>query len=160
LGGGAVLELSHELDYARWLMGEVSGVTARVAHLSDLDISVEDLAEIVLRFENGALGSVHLDMLQRSPTRSCRIIGTEGTLTWDWSTHGVRCFSAAANEWEDLVPAQNLDRNDMYVAELKHFVDCIKGESVSLCTGEDGRRDLEIAAAVKESSATERFIHL
>jgi len=160
LGGGAVLELSHELDYARWLMGEVSSVAARVARLGELDINVEDLVEIVLGFENGAVGSVHLDMLQRSPTRLCRIIGTEGTLTWDWSTHNVCLFSGATDLWEDLVPAQDIDRNDMYVAELKHFLDCVSREAVSLCTGEDGRRALEIAVAVKESSATERFIRL
>ena len=83
LGGGVLLELSHEFDYARWIVGEVAEVFAQATRVSDLEIDVEDLAEVVLRFSNGAVGSVHLDMVQASPTRTCRIIGTEGTLTWD-----------------------------------------------------------------------------
>ena len=47
LGGGVVLELSHELDYIRWLGGEVESVGALVGKLSDLEIEVEDTAEIV-----------------------------------------------------------------------------------------------------------------
>jgi len=80
LGGGVVLELSHELDYVRWVAGEVRSVRAETGRLGDLDTDVEDVAEILLRFIDGSIGSVHLDMIQRSPTRTCRIIGTEGTL--------------------------------------------------------------------------------
>jgi predicted dehydrogenase len=93
LGGGVVLELSHELDYARWLIGEVSSVTAVLDHLSDLDVDVEDNAEIILRMACGAIGNIHLDMIQNPPIRTCRIIGGNGALEWDGSSHRVRLFS-------------------------------------------------------------------
>jgi predicted dehydrogenase len=89
LGGGAVLELSHELDYVPWLVGDVQSVSAQIGQLGDLEIDVEDMAEIVLRFRNGAIGSVHLDMLQRPATRTCRIVGTDGTVVWDGLSHRV-----------------------------------------------------------------------
>lgn len=160
LGGGAVLELSHELDYARWLMGEVKKVSAQVAHLSELDMDAEDIAEIILQFDNGALGSIHLDMIQRSATRICRIIGTEGTLEWDWFSHSVRLFSATTNTWSDLQSPRPIDRNEMYVAELQHFLDCIIRNLPPLVSGEDGRRALEIALAVKESSRSQQVVEL
>ena len=160
LGGGAVLELSHELDYVRWLMGEVTGVSAQVARLSDLEIDVEDTADILLQFENGAFGSVHLDMVQRQATRTCRIVGTEGTLEWDGITHRVRCFSAARDTWLDLHPETPLDRNEMYVAELRHFLDCVKDNGAPAVNGEDGLRALEIALAVKRSSQEQRAVAL
>ena len=160
LGGGAVLELSHELDYVRWLVGEVKAASAQVGHLSDLVIDVEDTAEIILQFCNGAIGSVHLDMIQRPATRTCRIIGTEGTLTWDGISHRVRLFSAATNRWSDLHPAKTIDRNEMYIAELRHFLDCVRGKDVPLVSGEDGRRVLEIALAAKQSSQEQRVVEL
>src|SRR5215813_3907127 len=55
LGGGANLDAIHEIDYVRWLLGEVAG------KLSQLQIDTEDVAEILLRFENGAVGEIHLD---------------------------------------------------------------------------------------------------
>jgi predicted dehydrogenase len=158
LGGGAVLELSHELDYARWLAGEVEAVSAQMGHVSDLQIEVEDLAEIVLRFRNGAIGSVHLDMIQRGATRSCRIVGSEGTLTWEWADHRVRCFSEKHGGWTDLWVGEGDDRNAMYLEELRHFLDCVEEHRPPVVTGEDGRRALEIALAAKESAHTGRVV--
>lgn len=152
LGGGVVLELSHELDYVRWLLGEVRAVSARVAHLSELDIDVEDTAEITLQFESGAIGGVHLDMVRRPATRGCRVVGTEGTLTWDGMSHAVRWFSVATDSWSELHPAQDVDRNEMYVMELRNFLDCVVGNHPPGVSGEDARRVLEIAVAAKQSS--------
>jgi predicted dehydrogenase len=158
LGGGAVLELSHELDYVRWLVGEVKTVCAQVGHLSDLELDVEDTAEIILQFCNGAIGSVHLDMVQRPATRTCRIVGTEGTLAWDGMSHRVQLFSAAADRWSDLHPAEAIDRNEMYLAELRHFFGCVRGKGKPIVSGNEGRRVLEIALAVKKSSVEQRVV--
>lgn len=160
LGGGALLELSHELDYVRWLVGEIQTVSSQIGRLSDLDIDVEDTAEIILHFCNGAIGSVHLDMIQRAATRYCRIIGTEGTITWDGGSHQVRLFSSLTKAWVDLHPAQSVDRNDMYLQELRHFLDCVKGVSEPVISGEEGRRVLQIALAARQSSIEQQVVRL
>ncbi len=160
LGGGAVLELSHEIDLARWLVGEVETVSASMGKLSDLEIDVEDTAEITLGFESGAIGRVHVDMVQRSPVRGMRIVGTEGTLTWDWHSHRVRVYTEEAEIWRDLHPAAEVDRNGMYITELEHFLDCVTHRSAPVVGGEDGRRVLEIALAAKRSAAEQRVITL
>lgn len=158
LGGGVVLELSHELDYVRWLVGEVTAVSARTARLSDLGIDVEDTAEIILEFNQGAIGSVHLDMVQRTPTRICRVVGSDGVLIWDGINHSVRLFSAASKTWSDLHKAESIDRNEMYEKELRHFLDCVAGRSMPIVSGEDSRRVLEIALAVKRSSQEQKVV--
>src|SRR5437763_1616530 len=61
LGGGAILTFSHELDALCWLVGAPRRVTAMASHVSSLEIDTEDVAEIVLEFGSGALGSVHVD---------------------------------------------------------------------------------------------------
>jgi predicted dehydrogenase len=160
LGGGAILELSHELDYALWLMGEVKAVSAQADRVGDLEMDVEDLAEITLRFKSGAIGNVHVDMLQRSVTRTCRLIGIDGTLIWDAISNQVRLFEAKTNAWIDLHPAVTIDRNAMYVAELKHFFECVAHQTRPLISGEDGLRVLQIALAAKQSVSEQRVIEL
>lgn len=156
LGGGVVLELSHELDYTRWLVGEVQTVSAQTGKLSDLTIDVEDSADILLRFTNGVKGNIHLDMLQRCLTRTCKIIGTDGTLIWDGISNCVRLYSAVDRTWHDIFPTQSLDRNEMYQLEIQHFLECVKTGARPLVTGEDGLQVLKIALAAKESAISQR----
>jgi len=160
LGGGAVLELSHELDYVRWLCGEVTEVFGLTERLSDLEIDVEDTAEVLLRFASGAIGSVHLDMVQQPMARGCRVVGTEGTLLWDGVTHRVQLWNTRAKIWHDLHPEAPLERNLMYLAELQHFIDCARGECRPRVEAEDARRVLKIALAIKASAAQGRPVKL
>lgn len=160
LGGGAVLELSHELDYVRWLLGEVSTVFAHVDRVSSLEIDCEDTADIILKFANGATGSVHLDMVQRVPARYCRIIGTEGTLLWDGTNDSVSLFSAGTKSWSFLLPATTIDRNEMYLTEIRHFLDCVKTRKEPAVSLADGRRIIEIALAILRSSEEMRSVSL
>lgn len=160
LGGGALFELSHELDYVRWLAGEVNTVSACVGQLSDLEIDVEDTVELILQFRSGGLGSVHLNMVQHPMSRRCHLIGTEGTLTWDGVSHQVRWFSTATQRWSELHPTASLDRNEMYVAELRHFLECVRAHEVPAVDGEEGRRTLELILAAKRSAEERRAIDL
>jgi predicted dehydrogenase len=130
LGGGALLELSHEIDYALWFGGEVESVTAQLGTVGILGVDVEDTTDLQLRFRNGVLGTIHLDLLQRPPRRICRIIGTEGTLTLD-------------------LLATPTDRNAMYLEELRHFLDCTRTRQQPEITGEDGLRVLKVIAAAR-----------
>jgi predicted dehydrogenase len=152
LGGGVVLELSHELDYMRWLGGEIQSVNAETGKLGGFDIDVEDTAEIVLGFANGAIGSVHMDMVQRSATRTCRVIGADGTLEWDGLGGHTRLFSAADPTWTDLYGPSSAGVDDMYVEELAHFVRCVVDGAEVPVDGAAGREILELALAAKRSA--------
>jgi predicted dehydrogenase len=160
LGGGVFLELSHELDYVRWIAGEITSVMAQADHISDLELNVEDTAEIILRFASGAMGSVHLDMIQQPATRSCKLIGTEGVLTWDGISGSVRLYSAKTGTWSDLHTGQKNEWNQMYLDEMEHFISCIRKRKDPLVTGLDGKRVLEIALAALQSTREQRCIQV
>jgi predicted dehydrogenase len=160
LGGGVLLELSHELDIARWLAGEVATVSAQLGHVSDLEIDVEDLAEITLGFASGAIGAVHLDMIAPAPSRSCRATGSTGIVEWNAISNQVKCFTRESGQWIDLHPAQGVDRNQMYLEEMRHFLACVAGEAAPRVDGLEGKRTLEVALAARESSRTGRTIEL
>jgi predicted dehydrogenase len=126
--------------------------------LSDLEIDVEDSADIILKFSNNAIGSIHLDMIQRFPTRCCHMIGSEGTLNWDGMTDLVTLFSNKNNTLSVLHPGEKIDRNEMYLAEIQHFFECVKNRKEPLINGYEGKRVLEIALAALESSKEQRSV--
>ncbi len=160
LGGGVLLELSHEIDYVRWLAGEVTAVTGRVATVRDLELDVEDTADLVLELESGVTASLHLDMVARMPVRLARLIGEEGTLTLDLRAHELRHYAADSGAWSTLHAAPKTDHNDAYVDEVRHFLDCVDSGSAPSVGAEDGRRVLEIALAAKRASRERRRIVL
>jgi predicted dehydrogenase len=151
LGGGVITDLIHEIDYVRWLGGNVRRVACFADHVSHLEIDTEDVAEILLDFESGAIGSVHVDYVQRVPTRGCQIIGDEGTIVWDDSAGEVRLFEVKDSEWQTF-HQKGFERNDMYVAEMKHFLDCLEGHDSPVVDIREGAEVLKIALAAREDA--------
>ena len=155
MGGGVILDGSHELDYVRWLGEEVEAVCCVAGRLGALEMDAEDTAEITLRMKKGLLAHVHLDCIQRGYSRGCKVIGDTGTLVWDFKP-GIRFFNAEAGQWQ--AEAISPDVNDMYVEELKHFMLCTEGVARPTVDGKTGKRVLEIALAAKRSSREGREV--
>ncbi len=149
LGGGVVLTLTHPLDYLRWLLGEARVEWAAGGSLG-LGLDVEDTAEIGLRFDSGAVGSVHLDYLQQPPTHTLEIIGSQGTLRWDNATAALSLFQAGQADWQTFAAPEGFERNWLFMEETKHFLAVARGEAEPLCTLRDGVRALELALAARE----------
>ena len=139
LGGGVVRTLSHPLDYLRFLLGEADLAWAFTAKLSDLQLQgVEDTAEIGLRFKNGAVASVHLNYHQRPPAHHLTVLGTQGTIRWEYASGEARLWRANVGEWETSPLPPNWERNAMFLAEMRHFLQVVRGEAEPICTLEDG----------------------
>jgi predicted dehydrogenase len=145
LGGGVVLTLCHPLDYLRWLLGRPELTWACTDTLGDLGIPVEDVAELGLRFPNGALGSVHLDYLQQPASHHVEIVGTQGTLRWSQDDGSLRIYRAEHGRWEIFAPPEGFERNRMFLDEMRHFVAVVRGQAAPCCTLDDGIHTLEIA---------------
>jgi predicted dehydrogenase len=153
MGGGVVLDRIHEFDFMYWLLGEIVGIYAVLGHLTCLEIDTEDVAEIVLRFASGAFGSIHLDYVRRTYECSLEIVGDEGTIQWRFQDHSVRWYLAGEARWHSLQWSR-YDANEMYLAEMLHFLACLGGEEQPLVDGPIGKRVLEIALAAKKSAAS------
>ena len=158
LGGGALLELSLERGYLRWIFGEVDWVNATLSRQSSLEINVEDTVHLLLGFQplsdgHQLIGSVSLDFIRRDTTRLCTAIGEYGSLRWNGLTGMVEQFEAGANEWRTLFHYQH-QRDDSYLAEWRHFLACVAGRETALISGEDGLKVLRIIEAAKLASET------
>jgi len=161
LGGGVILTLSHPFDYLRWLFGEVEALWAFSARLSHLSLDVEDTAEIGLRYQSKVLGSLHLDYNQRPPAHWLEIVCSQGTLRWDNADGAVRLWAAqdgamidprGATGWQVFPPPENFERNDLFLAEMRHFLAVARGQEVPACTLEDGLQALKLALSAQQGS--------
>ncbi len=160
MGGGVMLTQCHALDYLPWLVGKVESVWGFVAKLSDLEVDVEDTAEIGLRFDGGALGSLHLDYNQQPPSHHIEIIGTKGSLQWDLSDGAVRIYRAEKKDWETYPLPAGRERNVMFIEQMKHFISVVRGEVESSCTLDEGVRVQRLIHAVQQSSASGQVVDL
>ena len=153
LGGGVVLTLCHPLDYLRWLLGEVVGVSAELGYQGLEGLDVENTAEILLRFDQGALGSVHLDYNQRPASHSLQIVGSAGSMRWSNETGVASLWTEQAGQWRDVRPPAGFERNTLFLNEMQHFIQVASGDQTPLCSLQDGMEALRIALAAKKSAA-------
>lgn len=170
LGGGVIVTLTHPLDYLQYILGDVESLWSFNGHLSPLEIDVEDVAEIGLKFANGAVGGVHVNYFQRPPVHRLEIVGTRGTLRWDnadgvlhhWKMP-VEFGTYDANPPAPVIESFNLpegfDRNHLFIAQTKHFIEVVGGAQ-SICDLNDGIQALRLALGAKESQQTGRVISL
>jgi predicted dehydrogenase len=149
LGGGVILTLSHPFDYLRWLFGEVESVVSAFSERGDWNLGVEDTAEILLEFERGVHASVHLNYLQRPPRHTLEIVCTGGTIRWQADKRSAQTWDDRIEEWQNLDGVEQFERNTMYLAEMRHFIDVVEGRAEPLCTLDDGVEALRIALMAK-----------
>jgi predicted dehydrogenase len=146
LGGGIVLDAIHELDLVRWLAGDFATVRAVRGRAGDLEIDTDDIGLLIGRTNRGVWCEVHLDYLQRSYTRTCKVIGTEGTLLWD-AREGTTTLLGPQGPPVTLCDFRNLDANAMYLDEMRHFLRCLRGEEPP---AQDARAGAEVVRVAEQ----------
>ncbi len=145
LGGGALLELSHELDYLQWLFGPLLLQHSWLRTTEELGLQVEEIANLIITTETGVYISVHLDFVQKAKQRKCEFIGEKGNLYWDLGANTVTFKDA--NSTTMIYADDQYDKNTMYLDMLKAFAD----------VGNFGRREL---ASVSSSADVIELIEL
>ena len=157
LGGGIVLDAIHELDYLLWLLGPVDSVMAEVAHLSDLEVDVEDIALASVRFAGGPLAAIDLNFLEPVYRRTCLIVGAGAVVRWDWST-GTVALTPQGEEGSLHDASCNLA--DTYRSVLVDYVDAVETGREPRTPGRDGLSAVRLAEAIKSSAETGQRVSL
>jgi predicted dehydrogenase len=158
--GGFFVDVTvHDLDVARWLVGEVAGdITEVTAHGAASDPAFAALGDIdtavcVLRFANGALGVIDNSRSARYGYEcSTEVVGTLATVRVEaprpveWRTPGQAAYPLA-RDFEERYPTA-------YTAELDAFARCVRDGTPPLITGRDALAAFDLASAATESWRT------
>ena len=175
-GGGPVLiNLIHDIDLMRHLLGDVVCVQAMTSNRVR-GFAVEDSAAVLLQFANGALGTLSLSDTVVAPWNydlaageqahyprqdidSHYLCGTEGSLTLPrlelWRYNGTRGWHEPLSVERTAVHAGN-----PYALQLRHLRAVAEGREAPLCSGIDGLKTLAVTRAVLTAGASGQAVHL
>jgi predicted dehydrogenase len=146
--GGIILDGIHEIDLALWYFGPAVVTGSAVLDAGSLGLRTDGLAEILLQHQAGLVSNVHLNFIQRDYRRTCQVIGTEGTLYWDFETHRVDIFGTDGKLRESQAGPANWQLNDMYLEEVRHFLDCVRMRRATVNPLAAALNTLEVALTV------------
>jgi predicted dehydrogenase len=154
LGGGVTLSQIHEIDLLLALLGRPERVFSLGGKLSSLEVDVDDVSSSLLEFR-GSEGRVlpvrlHQDFLQRPPERRLTIVGERGKLEWSLSARNLRRFGAEGELCESHDYSE-LARNQLFEAELAHFLACVEQGEAPKVSLQAGAESLAVALAILES---------
>jgi len=149
-------ELMHEIDLALWFAGrKPRRVFAVDGTLSDVPMKSPDLAEMTIEFEDRLVASVHLDFFERARHRQTELFGTEGTITIEfakWDECTVSIYEARKRQWtNELIKT---DRDDMFRAENRAFLEACANRSSVPVDIEAGAMAVGVMLAAQEASKT------
>ncbi len=148
--GGAILDCIHEIDLALWYFG--AGKVAAAVHLpaNAIGLDTDGLAEIILRHESGVLSNVHVNFVQRDYNRNCQIVGSEGTIYWDFNNRNVLVYGSDGKVKDTYNEPENWQLNDMYIDELQHFLYHVQHGGEPNNPIQEGLSTLKIALSARD----------
>ena len=159
LGGGVLLELSHEIDYLRWLFGEVQWVSAVLSTQSNLDTAHLTIGFVNKNQNKPLIATLNLDFIRHDSTRSCLAIGESGTLRWNGISETVDVFEKGESSWRTLY-SQRSRSDESYISEWEHFIDCVNKGTTPVISGDDGLMVLKIIQAARDSNTNKKLMYM
>jgi len=149
MGGGVVLDLSHEPNYIEWLAGPLQVVACGTAVIPALHVDTEGVADVILRTTDWAPVSVHLHAYDRNCRREFQVVAAEGTVHADLITGELTLHGRSGkHQWSDDVT----ERDSLYRRQAKLFLRCIDEGGPPRCSGEDALQTLRTCLDALESA--------
>jgi UDP-N-acetyl-2-amino-2-deoxyglucuronate dehydrogenase len=166
-GGAFMNQASHYVDLLQWLIGPVESVMAKTATQARR-IEAEDSGAAVLKFRNGALGVIEVNVLThpRNWEGSVTVIGEKGTAkVGGTAVNRIEHWAFAEYDDDDkLVDAAATSPPSVYgfghEGYYRNVLAVLRGEAQPETDGRAGRKSLELILGIYESAKTGRDVPL
>jgi predicted dehydrogenase len=152
LGGGVLLDLIHEVDAARWLLGDFEAVQGVIGKFSDLSIETEDTAALILSRRHGPLTSIQLDYVSRTPVRRYTFTGDRGTIHWDLRRKLLSLTDERGVEESLTTGDEDFSVPGTYFAAMAEMLAAIAAGRPTSQPIEEGMAALELIFTIKEAN--------
>lgn len=146
-GGGVLRDLSHELDYALWLLGPWRRLTASGGRLSPLEIDSDDAYTVLMETWRCPLISIHMNYLDRVPRREILVNTDQHTVRVDLNNNAIAI--------DGVLESVTVTLDDTYRAEHQAM---LTGNAKELCTLEDAMATLETIEAAERAATSKIWI--
>ena len=156
-GGGVLLELSHEIDYANWFFGPFLKVQSVLKNSGTLDIDVEDTADLILTNKEGMNVVIHLDFCSRLPARKCKLYGSKATMNLDFLDKKIEIVNP---KLETLLFNKEDESDNMFVNQLDYFLKGVFRKDSIKNNVDDSIEALKIIESAKLSNQLNKVVEL
>ena len=146
-GGGALRDLSHDLDYLLWLVGPWRRLSAVGGRRSDLEIETDDLFMLLGETTGGCVFSVSLNYLDHVEERWI-VVNT------DRETYRLDLVSGALTESGRLIKVETAGMDALYTRQHQAAI----GGAEPCCTLTDGAAVVDLIAAAEQAALQGRWI--
>ncbi|AYG02875.1 Gfo/Idh/MocA family protein [Gryllotalpicola protaetiae] len=162
LAGMTIQSISHDIDMLRFVVGEITTVSAQIASSMPEVEGYDDNLSATVAFESGVVGNIHASWSSHLGSGSRGVVGTEGTMSIEgpglWPMTRTR-FARLGDTTEHVEEYPRATAEYMgYVGVGEAFLKAVVDGSAPLSTGRDGLRALEVSHALLRSAATGQFV--
>jgi len=155
---GACREIvAYDLVWLTYIFGEISKVSGIRSKVSNLEIDIDDIYNILIECKNGILGTLVVDVLARVPIIEMKILTEYGVIFADWINASLKYYSKD-KKWVnvDIFSGKHISDfirpEDMYEDEIESFLKLIKKEIQQPYTLKNDLDILKILEAIEKSS--------
>jgi inositol 2-dehydrogenase len=163
--GGQILDMAiHDIDVARWYMGDIKtayAVGGVLAYPEVSDVGDTDNAIITFTFDNGALGEIDISRngIYGYDIRA-EVLGTKGTIMAGYLRETPILVMTAAGVTHDVVPYFPERFGEAYVAQLTDFICNVREQKAPPITMDDGIAALQVAVAATHSLRENKIVKI
>jgi predicted dehydrogenase len=155
-----------ELEWLTWIFGDISTVSCIKEKVSNLAADIDDVYQIIFKLKNGVIGHILIEVISRTPTRILRVVGDKGTIEWNWMDDTVRVYDVEKKKWIEFKEQKGFKekgyvaKENMYIEEMRNFLQAIRGRKKYLYSLEEDRQILRLLEAAEASSNKGKHIEI
>jgi predicted dehydrogenase len=128
LGGGVILDLSHEFDYIYWLFGEIKKIDGICGKISDLKIDSEDILIANLTCYLGIKGNLHLDYFSLNAERKIKIYYDDELIEGDLIKNTIKIIKGK----KEKIIKFKIDLDETYKKQIDYFFKQYKSKNYDI----------------------------
>tara|TARA_B100000768_G_C11273879_1_gene374830 strand:- start:1399 stop:2379 length:981 start_codon:yes stop_codon:yes gene_type:complete len=147
-GGGVLRTQIHDINYLRWILGELQLIAAHGGKVSSLEIDVEDSITALFKTKNNIPVTLHMDYLQKNAHRVLEIYGSDGGLLWNYHKNEIIRWKSSGKT--EIINSGQLDRNQLFLSCMEDFISCINDKNKPKSNLLDSYEDLLIVDNIKK----------
>ena len=166
--GAAREMICFELEWINWIFGDIKKLSCFKGKFSSLKVDIDDIYSLNIEYEDKnkekTVANILIEVVSRVPYRQFKVMFEKGVLEWDWIKETIRLYDADKKEWSEIKEQAGikqkgyLAKENMYIEEMRSFVNAIKGKEKWEYTLEKDLKTLNLLLDAEKSSNEKKYI--
>ena len=155
-----------ELEWINWIFGDINKLSCFKGNYSSIKADIDDAYALNIEYKNKIIANIMIEVFARHAYRQFKVMFEEGVLEWDWIKETLRIYDANTKKWSEIKEDEGirkegyLAKENMYIDEVRNFVNAIKGKEKWEYTLDDDLKTLKLLLDAEKSSDEKKHVFL